>query len=91
MTREELHSTTGFHPASLLAAAMHLRATMSRNRHAGDATSIIKNEGHMNGYLDAIELLIAAASPLPPQVEKKKTHQPYSEPAQPQTENQNRP
>lgn len=68
---------------------MHLRATMSRIKHAGDATSIIKNEGHMNGYLDAIEALIAAASPLPAQVEKK-THQPYSEPAQPQRENPNR-
>lgn len=90
MTRAELHSTTGFHPASLLAAAAHLRATMSRNKHAGDATSIIKNEGHMNGYLDAIEALIASASPLPPETQKRK-HQPYSQPAQPQPENQNRP
>lgn len=90
MTRAELHSTTNFHPEILLAAAMHLRAMIPRNRHAGDATSIIKNEGHMNGYLDAIESLIAAASPLPPQVEKK-AHQPYSQPAQPQPENPNRP
>jgi len=86
MNRAELHSTPGFHPQSLLAAALHLRATMPRQKAAGDATSIIKNEGHMNGYLDAIEALIAAASPQAPQLQKK-DHQPYS---QPPLENQNR-
>lgn len=89
MNRAELHAVQGFHPPSLLAAAAHLRAQIPRNRHAGDATSIIKNEGHMNGFLDAIESLIAAASPQPPQTEKK-TFQPYAAPAQPQTENPNR-
>jgi hypothetical protein len=87
MTREQLHSTQGFHAATLLAAALHLRTTMNRKRGGTDPTAIINNEGRMNGYLDAIDDLIAAASPLPPEA-KKKEYQPYSQPA---TENPNRP
>ena len=87
MTREQLHGTAGFHHASLLAAAAHLRATFPRTKHAGDATSIIKNEGHMNGFLDAIEALEAAAKPKPPEADKTK-FAPYSQPAE---SNQNRP
>ena len=87
MTRPQLHNIPGFHADSLIAAAAHLRSTMPRQRNAGDATAIIKNEGHMNGFLDAIEALIAAASPQAPTAAKK-DFQPYS---QPQTENQNRP
>lgn len=90
MTRAELHNTQGFHAATLLAAAAHLRATMPRSRGISDATGIIKNEGHMNGYLDAIEALIAAASPQPPTAPRKE-YQPYAAPAQPQTETQNKP
>lgn len=86
MTRTDLHNIQGFHAPSLIAAAAHLRATMPRNKHAGDATSIIKNEGHMNGFLDAIEALIAAASSAKPEP-LKKDFQPYS---QPQSETQNR-
>lgn len=86
MTRPELHNTAGFHPGSLLAAAAHLRTLIPRNRNGGDATAIIKSEGRMNGYLDAIEDLIAAASPQAP-ASTKKEFQPY---AQPQTENQNK-
>ncbi len=89
MTRPELHSTPGFHPGSLLAAAAHLRATFPRKQ-VGDATTIIQNEGRMNGYLEAIEALIAAASPLPPKGEKKE-YAPYSQPAHPQPENHNQP
>lgn len=87
MTRAELHSLQGFHPASLIAAAAYLRLTMPRNKHSGDATAIIKNEGHMNGFLDAIEALTAAASPEKPKSEKR-DFQPYSQPA---SENLNRP
>lgn len=87
MTRAELHNVTGFHPASLIAAAAYLRANFPRNKHSGDATAIIKNEGHMNGVLDTIELLIAAASPQAPETTKKEFRA-YS---QPQTENQNKP
>lgn len=91
MTRAELHSFQGFHAPSLLAAAQHLRTTMVRSRAANDATAIIRNEGHMNGYLDAIEALIAAASPLPPEA-KKKEYQAYAPPGQSQpTENPNKP
>lgn len=89
MTREQLHSIQGFHMASLIAAAQHLRTTMSRKRGGTDPTAIINNEGRMNGYLDAIDDLIAAASPLPPEA-KKKEYQPYGAP-QPQTENPNKP
>lgn len=90
MTRAELHNTQGFHAATLLAAAVHLRATMPRKSGMTDATGIIKNEGHMNGYLDAIEALIAAASPQSP-IAPRKEYQPYAPPAQPQTETQNKP
>lgn len=90
MTREQLHSINGFHTGTLLAAAQHLRTTMVRSRSANDATAIIRNEGHMNGYLDAIDALIAAASPLPPEA-KKKEFQPYAPPQPPQGENPNKP
>lgn len=91
MTREQLHSSPGFHAASLIAGAQHLRTLLKRSR-GGDATAIINNEGRINGYLDAIDDLIAAASPKPPETEKKQ-YQPYAEPRppQPQTENPNRP
>lgn len=91
MTREQLHSTTGFHAPSLIAGAQHLRTLLKRTR-GGDATAIINNEGRINGYLDAIDDLIAAASPLPPEA-KKREFQPYKDPnqTQPQTENPNRP
>lgn len=89
MTRAELHSITGFHAPTLLAAVLHLRTTMKRKRES-DATSIINNEGRMNGYLDAIDDLIAAASSQPPAAPKKE-YQPYAPPAQPQTETQNKP
>lgn len=90
MTREQLHNTQGFHTPTLLAAALHLRTIMNRKRVGTDPTAIINNEGRINGYLDAVDDLIAAASPLPPEA-KKKDFQPYSPPAQPQTENPNRP
>jgi hypothetical protein len=90
MTREQLHSTPGFHTPTLLAAALHLRITLKRSRSGADPTAIINNEGRINGYLDAIDDLIASASPLPPEA-KKKDFQPYSEPQQPQQENPNRP
>lgn len=88
MTRPELHNTQGFHPQSILAAALYLRTNLPRIRFAGDATAIIKNEGHMNGFLDAIEALETAALPEPPKGERK-VSQPYSAPPQPQTENLN--
>ncbi len=87
MNRTELHSIQGFHAPTLLAAVAHLRATFPRTKHAGDATTIIKNEGHMNGFLDAIEALEAAAKPQAPKTSQE-TFQPYSQPATP---NQNRP
>lgn len=89
MTRAELHNTPGFHPGSLLAAAAFLRLTMPRNRLANDATAIIKNEGHMNGFLDAIEALTAAATPEKPKSEKVAPPM-YSQPAM-HTENPNKP
>jgi hypothetical protein len=90
MTREQLHSLPGFHTPTLLAAVQHLRTTIRRNRGGIDPTAIINNEGRMNGYLDAIDDLIAAASPQPPTAPKKE-YQPYAPPAQPQTETQNKP
>jgi hypothetical protein len=88
MTRAELHSVQGFHAPTLIAAAAHLRTSMKRAR-SYDATTIINNEGRMNGYLDAIEDLIAATLPEKPEA-KKKDFQPYAAPAQPQPENPNR-
>jgi hypothetical protein len=82
MTREQLHSTQGFHPPSLLAAALHLRTAMRRVGRGTDATAIINNEGRLNGYLEAIDDLIAAASPKPPEAPKKE-YQAYAEPKQP--------
>jgi len=90
MTREQLHSVQGFHAPTLLAASLHLRTAMRRLSRGSDATAIINNEGRLNGYLEAIEDLIAAASPLPPEA-KKKEYQPYAPPPQPQQENPNRP
>lgn len=87
MTRAELHGLQGFHPASLIAAAAHLRVTMSRKRASSDPTAIINNEGRMNGYLDALDDLVAAASQQPPKPEKA-AFQPYS---QPQNETPNKP
>lgn len=89
MTRAELHSIPGFHPASLLHAAAFLSSNIPRQK-SGDATAIIQNEGRMNGFLDCIEALISAASPQPPKVEPK-PFQPYADPNQPKTENPNRP
>lgn len=88
MNKIELHNTVGFHAPSLLAAATFLRSTFPRDRHAGDATAIIKNEGRMNGFLDAIEALEAAATPQAPKTEKTFAP-PYSQP--PMHENPNRP
>lgn len=87
MTRPELHATQGFHPGSLSAAAIYLLTNIPRKR-GGDATGLINNEGHMNGFLDAIEMLERAALP-EPKKEEKKTFQPYSAPQTAQTENPN--
>lgn len=88
MNRAELHNTPGFHPASLLAAAMYQRHNMPRKRPvATDATSLIRNEGWMNGYLDALDDLVAAASPQPEKTEKA-PFQPYSQPAERENPNQ---
>lgn len=88
MTRTELHNITGFHPASLVAAAAHLRANFPRKRNGGDATHLINNEGWMNGYLDAIAHLVEAAAPQPPEA-KKREYQPYAPPTQLSPENSN--
>jgi hypothetical protein len=64
---------------------------MSRKRGGTDPTAIINNEGRINGYLDAIDDLIAAASPKPPEAAKKE-YQPYKDPNQTQpVENPNKP
>jgi len=88
MTRTDLHNIPGFHAASLLAAATYLRAQMRPSRAVNEPTALIRSEGLMNGYLTAIEDLIASASPQAP-ASPKKDFQPYAQPAQP--ENQNRP
>lgn len=90
MTRAELHNTQGFHVPTLLAAALHLRTMVRRNRGGADPTAIINNEGRINGYLDAIDDLIAAASPQPPDAPKKE-YQAYAPPQPQKTENPNRP
>lgn len=89
MTRTDLHSITGFHPASLLAAAAHLRTQMKRKPGSLETTTLVRNEGYMNGYLDAVDDLIAAASKQPDVPTEKKVFQPYSAP-QPPNENQNK-
>jgi hypothetical protein len=86
MNRAELHSTTGFHPPSLLAAATYLRAELKPSKTPMEPTAQIVSGAEVNGYLKAIEALISAASPQPPETPKKE-FQPYS---QPSTENQNR-
>lgn len=86
MTRSDLHNIPGFHPASLIAAAAHLRTQLSRPKGLTETTAIVKNEGRMNGYLDAIDDLIAAASKQP-EPTPKKDFAPYSQPS----ENQNKP
>lgn len=85
MTRAELHNLQGFHAATLLAAATHLRATLPRKKQLTDTTALVNNEGWMNGYLDAIDAMINAASQQAPTTTPK-TFVPYSQPA---TENQN--
>lgn len=90
MTRAELHNTTGFHAPTLLAAALHLRTSLRRLGRGTDATAIINNEGRLNGYLEAIDDLIAAASPQPPDAPKKE-YQAYAPPQPQKTENPNRP
>jgi hypothetical protein len=86
MTREELHSTPGFNPASLLAAARFLQANQPRPKVLPEPTALIRNEGRFNGYLEAIYDLIQAASPQAPKTEKR-DFQPYAQP----NENPNRP
>lgn len=86
MNRSDLHNIPGFHPASLIAAAAYLRTQLSRPKGLTETTAIVKNEGRMNGYLDAIDDLIAAASKLPEPAPKKE-YQAYSQPS----ENQNKP
>lgn len=88
MTRAELHSTTGFNPATLIAAAAHLRTMVPRSKGVLDATTLIRNDGRKDGYMEAIDDLIAAASKQP-EATAKKDFQPYSQPAQ--NENPNRP
>jgi len=88
MTRAELHNVTGFHPASLLAAATHLRDSMARNKVAQEPTALIRNEGYLNGYLDALQDLESAALPAPPKT-MREAFQPYSAPQQPSATNQN--
>jgi hypothetical protein len=90
MTKLELQGIQGFHAPTLIAAAAHLRATMPRKAVASEPTAIIRNEGHMNGFLDAIDALISAASQQPAKADRV-IPQPYSQPAQPQNENQNKP
>lgn len=87
MTRAELHNIPGFHASSLLAAAAHLRAELKPKKTAFEPTALIASGCETNGYLKAIEDLLAAAT-LQPEKTPPKTHQPYS---QPQTENQNKP
>lgn len=86
MTRAELHNVVGFHPASLISTAAHLRKEMKRKRQGTDATALINHEGWMNGYLDALDALEAAASPHIEEA-KKSILQPYS---QPENQNPNR-
>lgn len=89
MTKAELHSVQGFHPATVLAASVYLREMMPRSRGGSDATALINNEGYMNGYLDAIQNLVQCLSP---EKEKgTKGPQPmYTQPPQPNTQNENR-
>jgi hypothetical protein len=88
MTKVELQGIPGFHAPTLIAAAAHLRATMPRIRGTFDATALIRNEGHMNGFLDAVDALISAASQQPTKTDRV-VPAPYSQPAQ--NENQNKP
>lgn len=88
MTRAELHNIPGFHAQTLLAAAAFLRELIPRRPDGLDATALIRNEGRMVGYLDAVDQLMMLTVPEPPQGQKKE-YQPYSAP-QPQTENPNR-
>ncbi len=86
MTREQLHSTQGFHPASVRAAAQYLLNNMPRKPVLPEPTALIRNEGFMNGFLTAIEHLEAVTAPKVPDAPKKE-FQAYAPP----TENQNRP
>ncbi len=88
MTRAELHNVTGFHPPSLMAVATHLRDSMARNKVAQEPTALIRNEGYLNGYLDALQDIERAAYQQAPTTAPKQ-HQPYSAPQQPSATNQN--
>jgi hypothetical protein len=86
MNRAELHSIPGFHPPTLIATAAYLRANMKRKCAGTDPTTLINNEGRINGFLDAVDAMIEVTTKQPEKAEKKDT-QPYSAPAS-QTQNQ---
>ena len=87
MTREEILNLPGFQPIFLTAAAEYLRTNIPRKRTGSDATALINNEGRLNGYLDALDDLVALSKPQR-KPELKADYQPY---AAPQSESPNRP
>lgn len=86
MTKAELHNIQGFHAPSLLAAVAHLRAELKPTKTVAEPTALIAVGSEVNGYLKAIEALLAAAV-LQPDKTPPKQFQPYS---QPMPENQNK-
>jgi hypothetical protein len=86
MTRDELHAFPGFHAPTLLAAVAYLRAELRPVKTVAEPTALIATGSEVNGYLKAIETLIAVTQPKKPEGEKK-TFQPYAQP----NENPNRP
>ncbi len=88
MTKIELHNIPGFHAPTILGAVAHLRAELKSTKTVDEPTALIRSGAEVNGYLKAIEALLAAASQQAP-APKKQDYAPYSAPQQPSATNQN--
>lgn len=89
MTRNELLGIPGFHIETAKAIATHLRATIVRGSAlATDATFIIRNEGRINGFLEAVEAIESISKPVQEKTEQKPIGL-YSQPPQNQFPNPN--
>lgn len=82
MTKADLQNTPNFHLETAKAVSRFLRYNIPRGLRTVDATSLVNNEGRMNGFLDAIELIDKATSKEPEKESVKA--QIYSESQHPQ-------
>lgn len=85
MTKADLQNTPNFHADTARALSRYLRDNIPRGARTADATSLVNNEGRMNGFLDAVELIDKAISKEPEKETVKA--QMYSESQHPQNTN----